>query len=138
MHHSPLVLPRSYSHLSVLNDLGVETLGVLDVDGLDVGVELLLGAVLIVTLTRDADTEAERNALDAGLPDLLVQLGVEADVGGALGSVSKGFYIIYETPAVTHQVRSRSASRHPRTIAFSAKARISLMARGALFLKETP
>ena len=134
MHHSPLVLPRSYSHLSVLNDLGVETLGVLDVDGLDVGVELLLGAVLIVTLTRDADTEAERNALDAGL----VQLWVEADVGGALGSVSKGFYIIYETPAVTHQVRSRSASRHPRTIAFSAKARISLMARGALFLKETP
>lgn len=89
MHHSPLVLPRSYSHLSVLNDLGVETLGVLDVDGLDVGVELLLGAILVVTLTRDADTEAERNALDAGLPDLLVQLGVEADVGGALGDVSK-------------------------------------------------
>ena len=62
----------------------METLGVLDVDGLDVRVELLLGAVLVVTLTRDADTEAERNALDAGLPDLLVQLGVEADVGGAL------------------------------------------------------
>lgn len=73
------------SHLSVLNDLGVEALGVLDVDGLDVRVELLLGAILVVTLTRDADTEAERNALDAGLPDLLVQLGVEADIGGALG-----------------------------------------------------
>jgi hypothetical protein len=71
-------------HLSVLNDLGVETLGVLDVDGLDVRVELLLGALLVVTLTRDADTEAERNALDARLPDLLVQLGVEADIGGAL------------------------------------------------------
>ena len=62
----------------------MQTLGVLDVDGLDVGVELLLGALLIVTLTADADAEAEWDALDAGLPDLLVQLGVEADVGGAL------------------------------------------------------
>ena len=86
MHHSPLVLPRSYSHLSVLNDLGVETLGVLDVDGLDVGVELLLGALLVVTLTRDAHTEAERHTLDARLPHLLVELGVEADVLGALSN----------------------------------------------------
>jgi hypothetical protein len=62
--------------LSVLNDLGVQTLGVLDVDSLDVGVELLLSAFLVVTLTRDADTETERNALDTGLPDLLVELGV--------------------------------------------------------------
>lgn len=68
----------------VLNDGGQETLGVLDVDGLDVGVELLLGTLLVVTLTADADTEAERNALDARLPDLLVQLRVEADVGGTL------------------------------------------------------
>ena len=64
------------STLSILNDLGVQTLGVLDVDGLDVGVELLLGTLLVVTLTGDADTEAERNALDTGLPDLLVKLGV--------------------------------------------------------------
>ena len=69
----PLILA---STLSILNDLGVQTLGVLDVDGLDVGVELLLGALLVVTLTRDADTETERNALDTGLPDLLVKLGV--------------------------------------------------------------
>ena len=69
----PLILA---STLSILNDLGVQTLGVLDVDGLDVGVELLLGTLLVVTLTRDADTEAERNALDTGLPDLLVKLGV--------------------------------------------------------------
>jgi len=69
----PLILA---STLSILNDLGVQTLGVLDVDGLDVGVELLLGALLVVTLTGDADTEAERNALDTGLPDLLVKLGV--------------------------------------------------------------
>jgi hypothetical protein len=66
----------------------VQTLGVLDVDGLDVRVQLLLGALLVVTLTADADTEAERNALDAGFPDLLVQLGVKADILGALGDVS--------------------------------------------------
>ena len=70
--------------LCVLDDGGLETLGVLDVDGLDVAVELLLGTLLVVTLARDADTEAERNALDTALPDLLVQLGVEADVAGAL------------------------------------------------------
>lgn len=75
-------------HLSILNDLGVETLGVLDVDGLDVGVKLLLGVLLVVTLTGDADAEAVRHTLDAALPDLLVQLGVETDVLGALRIVS--------------------------------------------------
>lgn len=70
--------------LCVLNNGGLETLGVLDVDGLDVGVELLLGALLVVTLARDADAKAERNTLNTTLPDLLVQLGVEADVASAL------------------------------------------------------
>ena len=54
----------------------MQTLGVLDVDGLDVGVELLLGALLVVTFTADTDTEAEGNTLYARLPDLLVELGV--------------------------------------------------------------
>jgi hypothetical protein len=76
-----LICTSSFPHtrgipLSILDDLGVQTLGVLDVDGLDVRVELLLGALLVVTLTGDADTETERNALDTGLPDLLVELGV--------------------------------------------------------------
>jgi len=62
----------------------VETLGVLDVDGLDVGVQLLLGTLLVVTLARYPDAKAERDTLDAGLPDLLVELGVQADVAGAL------------------------------------------------------
>ena len=62
----------------------METLGVLDVDGLDVGVETLLSTLLVVTLARDADTDTEGNTLDTGLPDLLVQLGVEADVFCAL------------------------------------------------------
>lgn len=71
-------------HLSILNDNVLETLGVLDVDGLDVGVELLFGALLVVTLTGDAYTQAEWHTLDTGLPDLLVQLRVETDVGSAL------------------------------------------------------
>mgnify|MGYP006868027308 FL=1 len=62
----------------------METLGVLDVDGLDVGVETLLGVLLVVTLAGDADTETEGNALDTGFPDLLVQLGVDAEILGAL------------------------------------------------------
>lgn len=62
----------------------MEALGVLDVDGLDVGVETLGGVLLVVTLAGDADTDTEGNALDTGFPDLLVQLGVDADGLGAL------------------------------------------------------
>lgn len=82
--HAILFLHFVSTHLSILDDLGVQTLGVLDVDGLDVGVELLLGALLVVTLTRDANAQAVWDALDAGLPDLLVQLGVKTDIFGAL------------------------------------------------------
>ena len=74
----------SSNNLVVLDNGGLEALGVGDVDGLDVGVKLLLGALLVVTLARDADAETERNALDTALPDLLVQLGVDTDVLGAL------------------------------------------------------
>lgn len=65
------------------NDRG-EAAGVLDVDGLDVGVELLLGVLLVVTAAGDADAQAVGDALDTLLPDSLVQLGVQADIGGAL------------------------------------------------------
>lgn len=79
-----LVRSGNLSGGGLVNDGSLKTLGVLDVYSLHVGVKLLLGTLLVVTLTADADTEAERNALDAGLPDLLVQLRVEADVGCAL------------------------------------------------------
>lgn len=69
-------VPALCTSLRVLDDGGLETLGVLDVDGLDVGVELLLGALLVVTLTGDAHAQAERDALNTGLPHLLVELGV--------------------------------------------------------------
>ena len=44
----------SANPLSILNNSSLETLGVLDVHGLDIAVQLLLGALLIVTLSRDA------------------------------------------------------------------------------------
>lgn len=103
----------------------METLGVLDVDGLDVGVETLLGVLLVVTLAGDADTETEGNTLDTGFPDLLVQLGVETDVLGALCGCQWIF-------------AREKRGKKKLTIACSAKARISLMARGARFLKLTP
>lgn len=76
--------PHRHGTDLLLNNSGVEALGILDIDSLDVGVESLLGALLVVTLARDADPHTERNALDTALPDLLVQLGIETDVGGAL------------------------------------------------------
>jgi len=63
-----------------LNNNGDKTLGVLDVDSLDVAVELLLGALLVVSPSADADAESVRDTLDTLLPDLLVQLGVDADI----------------------------------------------------------
>lgn len=85
-HHTPPSQTPSESEirLSILNNSSLQTLWLLDVDSLDIRVQLLLGALLVVTLTADTDTETERNALDTGFPDLLVQLGVEADVTGAL------------------------------------------------------
>ena len=64
----------------------MQTLGLafLDVDGLDVAVELLLGTLLVVTFPADAHAQTEGDTLDAALPYLLVQLGVKADVLCAL------------------------------------------------------
>lgn len=61
-----------------------EALGVVDVHRLHVAVQLLLGALLVVTLPGNPHAESVGNALDAALPDLLVELGVEADVRGTL------------------------------------------------------
>lgn len=107
----------------------MQTLGVLDVDSLDVGVQTLLGALLIVTLAGDADAQAEGDTLDAGLPDLLVQGGVKTDVLGAL---------LYELVLIPGNRSGLLDMRAKLTMACSAKARISLMARGARFLKLTP
>ena len=64
----------------------LQALWVLDVDRLHVAVELLLGALLVVTSPGDADAQPVWDTLDTLLPDLLIQLGVEADVGRTLFS----------------------------------------------------
>lgn len=79
------LIPTTMERLSlILNKSGLETLGALDVDGLDVRVELLGGSLLVVTLAGDADAKSEWASLDTGLPDLLVQLWVDADISGTL------------------------------------------------------
>lgn len=70
--------------LCVFNNRRLQTLGVCDVNCLNVAVELLLCVLLIVTLTRDAHAKSEWHTLNTLLPHLLVELGVEADVFGAL------------------------------------------------------
>ncbi len=62
----------------------MEALGVLDVDSLNVAVQLLLGALLVVTSSGNADAQSVGDALDTVLPDLLVQGGVQTDIGGTL------------------------------------------------------
>lgn len=75
---------ESASRVILLDSQCLQTLGVLDRNSLDIAVKLLLCALLIITLSRDAHTESVRNTLDTLLPDLLVQLRIEADVLGAL------------------------------------------------------
>lgn len=135
---APTQFPFSLALPLLLDDNRRETLGVLDVHGLNVAVELLLGALLVVTSARDADAESVWNTLDTLLPDLLVELGVDADIGGALSS-------IVSIPSTQAEALSRASASRPilrpatrRTIDLKAKALISLMALGALFLKLTP
>lgn len=66
-----------------LNDLSLESLGRGNVDSLDVGEKLLLGTLLVVSLSGDADSESVGSTLDAALPQLLVQLGVETNIRSA-------------------------------------------------------
>jgi hypothetical protein len=66
--------------LRILHNSRLQTLGVLNVHGLHIRVQLLLRTLLVVTLARYPYAETEWDALDAGFPDLLVELWVEADV----------------------------------------------------------
>lgn len=70
--------------LDFVNNDSLEALRILDIDGLHIAIELLLGALLVVTLSRYPDAKAVWDALDARFPHLLVQLRIETDVRGAL------------------------------------------------------
>lgn len=90
----------------LLDNDRVEALGVLDVDSLDVAVELLLGALLVVTSSGNADAQSVGDALDTVLPDLLVQGGVDADIGGTLDEKNRQQF----------RSRRRSGTRFPPPI----------------------
>ena len=60
------------------------TLLLLDIHRLHITVQLLLRALLVVTFPRDTHAQSVGDTLDAGFPDFLVQLRVEADVFCAL------------------------------------------------------
>jgi hypothetical protein len=52
----------------------VQALGLLllNIDGLHVAIQLLLGALFVVSLPADAHAKSEGDAFDAALPDFLV------------------------------------------------------------------
>lgn len=54
-----------------------------------VGVQLLLGTLIIVTFPLKLDPQPMGDGLDALGPDGLVEFGVESDVGGAHGLLGK-------------------------------------------------
>lgn len=66
-----------------LHHNGLETLGAGHIHGLDIWKQLLLGTFLVVSLAGDTDSQSVRSALDAALPELLVEEGVETHIRGA-------------------------------------------------------
>ena len=72
--HIPCTKSTAPLSSRVLDNNSMQTLGLLllNVDGLHVAIQLLLGTLLIVSLSADAHTQSEGNAFDAALPDLLV------------------------------------------------------------------
>jgi len=85
--------PCSRFFFLLVNDLGLESLEGGDWDVGDIGVQLLLGILVIVTLTGQADANAVLDGLDTLGPDLLVQGRVQADIRGThrlLGKVLDG------------------------------------------------
>lgn len=49
---------KEFHHLSILNQSSLQSLRILNIDGLDVAVQTLGSTLLVVTLSRDADTES--------------------------------------------------------------------------------
>ena len=81
------------NHLCILNNSRLETLGILNIDRLNVAVQFLFCIFFVISLSRDSDAESEWTTLDTSLPDLLVQLGIETNIGCALYHTSVRSYI---------------------------------------------
>lgn len=82
---------RGTKGLLLVDDGGLETLGGAETkNGDGVGVKLLLGTLVVVTLALETHTQSAREVLDTVLPHLLVELGVQTDVLGAHGFLGEG------------------------------------------------
>lgn len=60
----------------------MQALGGGDGDGFNVSEQLLLGILLVVSLSGDSQSHSGGNTLDTSRPDGDVQLGVQSDVSG--------------------------------------------------------
>ena len=84
IHSSPWTCSHNSCLRSILHHGSRQSLRARHVHRLHVAVQLLLCAFLVISLPRDSNAQSVGHAFDTGLPDFLVQLGVEADVFGSL------------------------------------------------------
>ena len=66
----------------LLDNNGLQTLGGWNDDWLDQSEQLLLGVLLVVSLSGDSQSHSLLNTLDTSRPQLDVQLWVQSDIGG--------------------------------------------------------
>ena len=145
--HSPSIDTVTLTSSRVLNNYSVQALRLLllDIDSLHVAVQLLLGALLVVSLSADTHAQSVGDAFDAALPDFLVQLRVKTDVAGTLQR-RRGWVSFQDSIWIDfHKLGSRErgagelrGTRFLLTIDSSANFLISLIALGARFLNATP
>lgn len=117
---------------SIFHHNSGQTLRVLHVHGLHVAIQLLFRTLLVISLSRYPYAQSVWHTFDTRLPDFFVELRVKADV---FGSLALGKQVSKEDVGWE---RSHRYGNGPRTIAFTANPRISLIALGALFLNATP
>ena len=68
----------------ILHNDSRQPLWILYIHSLDVTVKFLLRTFLIIAFSRYANTQSERYSLDAGFPDFLIQLRVQANITSSL------------------------------------------------------
>ena len=129
--------PRKMLHValtasSIFYHYSRQSLRILHVHCLHIAVQLLFRTLLIISLSRYPHAQSVWHTLDTRLPDFLVELRVKADV---FGSLALGKHV---SKAGVELEGLNIYGNGPRTIAFMANPRISLIALGALFLNATP
>lgn len=84
------------TNLSRINVLRLKPLEAADVlDQLNEGVKLLLGVLVLVALTAESDADALGRVTNALLPQVLVNLGVDADLLGSHGLLGEFLHLLH-------------------------------------------